>query len=74
MKKSALLTAILVLTTLVGCNSHVDTTMCKEHKKNCPKTENCPEHPECEAHEQCEKNKNCSDHPACEAFEKEMGS
>ena len=56
-----------------GCNSGLDTTMCKEHAKNCPISENCPEHPECEAHENCKKGVECP-HKACMAYDKEMAA
>lgn len=70
MKKLIFSAALLSLITLSACNNEVDTKMCEEHVKNCPKSENCPEHPECEAHEQCAKDKECKDHPTCAAFDK----
>lgn len=63
--------ALAMITT--ACNNKVDTKMCKEHAKNCPKSENCPEHPACEAHENCEKGKECS-HKACMAYDKETAA
>lgn len=72
MKKIIFSAAIFTLMFAASCdNKTVDTTMCKEHVKNCPRSENCPEHPQCEAHEQCPKDKDCKEHPSCEAFEKE---
>ena len=62
--KKILFSFIALAMITVGCNNKQDTTLCKEHDKNCPISENCPEHPECEAHENCEKRKDCS-HKAC---------
>lgn len=71
MKKAIFTASLFALITIAACNNSVDTKMCKEHVKNCPKSENCPEHPECEAHEQCAKDIDCKKHIACEAFEKQ---
>ena len=60
---------IAILTTSCG-NNEVDTKMCAEHERNCPKSENCPEHPECEAHEKCKDGANCKEHPSCAAYDK----
>lgn len=64
------LTMFMILFVTSCNNKEVDTKMCEEHAKNCPRSENCPEHPECEKHEQCPKDKDCKEHPNCEAFEK----
>lgn len=74
MKKIIFSASLFTLITLSACNNEVDTKMCEEHAKNCPKSENCPEHPACEAHEQCEKGKDCKEHSACAAFDKKKGS
>ena len=70
MKKVILSVAVLTAVLISGCGNKVDTKMCEEHVKNCPKSENCPEHPDCEAHEQCTDGANCTKHPNCAAFDK----
>ncbi len=70
MKKVILSIAILTTVFFSGCSNKVDTKMCEEHAKNCPKSENCPEHPECEAHEQCTEGANCTKHPSCAEYDK----
>lgn len=70
MKKVILSVAVLTAVLISGCGNKVDTKMCEEHAKNCPKSENCPEHPECEAHEQCTDGANCTEHKTCAAYDK----
>ena len=71
MKKIFFFLIISASISIFSCtNAKADTTLCKEHLKNCPISEDCPEHPDCEAHEKCAKEKDCKDHPNCEAFEK----
>ena len=70
MKKVILTTLVLTAFFVSACNNEVETKMCEEHAKNCPKSENCPEHPECEAHEQCTDGANCTKHQSCAAYDK----
>lgn len=71
--KNSMLSVIAIAMFTIGCNSSIDTKMCKDHERLCPISENCPEHPECEAHEKCKKGSEC-EHKTCMAYDKETAA